>query len=78
MSSACGFAAEGIGIAIVNSLLVLDCLDSDITVRPFVADVPHYFAFTYPETPALPYLAKEFVDFATEALLEKSECSVRN
>lgn len=78
VSSACGFSAEGIGISIVNSLLVQDCIGSDIVVRTFTPEVPHYFAFTYPEAPALPYLAKEFVEFATEVLLKISERAVQN
>lgn len=73
VSSACGFSGEGIGISIVNSLLVQDCLGPDIVARPFEPGVPHYFAFAYPETPALPYLAKEFVHYATEVLMKQSE-----
>lgn len=68
VSSACGFAAEGIGIAIVNSLLIQDCMDLDVVVRPFLPDVPHYFAFAYPGKPEMSEVAQHFVDFATSQL----------
>lgn len=68
VSSACGFAAAGIGVSIVNSLLVQDCLDVDFVTRPFVPDVAHHFAFVYPEKPRLPELGLEFIDFATKRL----------
>jgi DNA-binding transcriptional LysR family regulator len=68
VASACGFAAEGIGVSIVNSLLVQDCVDLDFEVRPFLPDVPHQFAFTYPDRPPLAELGLAFIEFATKRL----------
>jgi DNA-binding transcriptional LysR family regulator len=68
VSSACGFAAQGIGIAIVNSLLIQDCEKLDIEIRTFLPDIPHHFAFAYPSKPDLPEIAKIFVDHAVDAL----------
>ncbi|MGQ5720023.1 LysR family transcriptional regulator [Hyphomicrobiales bacterium] len=65
VSSACGFSAEGIGVSIVNSLLVQDCMDLDTEVRLFLPDVPHHFAFVYPDKPRLPELGAEFITYAT-------------
>lgn len=70
VSSACGFAEQGIGIAIVNSLLVQDCSDLDIIIRRFEPAVPHQFAFVYSDQPHLSQTGQEFVDFATAALRE--------
>lgn len=68
VSSACGFSAEGIGVSIVNSLLVQDCMDLDTEIRLFLPDVPHHFAFVYPENPRLAELGAEFIDYATKHL----------
>ena len=68
VSSACGFSAQGIGVSIVNSLLVQDCLDLDIEVRSFLPDIPHHFAFIYPERPSISEIGAEFVQFTTVRL----------
>ncbi|MEL4375986.1 LysR substrate-binding domain-containing protein [Brucella cytisi] len=68
VSSACGFAAQGIGIALVNSLLIRDCEQLEIAIRPFVPDIPHHFAFAFPAKPELPEMAKHFIEHAVGAL----------
>jgi len=69
VGSACGFSEQGIGISIVNSLLVQDCADLDIVVRPFSPAVPHQFAFVYSDQPRLSPIGLEFIDAATSYLL---------
>lgn len=73
VSSACGFSAQGIGVSIVNSLLVQECLDLDIEVRSFIPNIPHHFAFIYPERPNLSEIGTEFVEFATVRLQEMAD-----
>jgi len=68
VASACGFSEQGIGISIVNSLLVQDCSDLDIVVRRFEPAVPHQFAFIYSDQPRLSPLGQEFIESATTAL----------
>lgn len=72
VASACGFSAQGIGISIVNALLVQDCTDLEIDIRPFEPAVPHQFAFVYTDQPRLPPIGLEFIRHATAALKKLS------
>ena len=68
VTSACGFVAQGIGVSIVNALLVQECLDLPIEVRPFKPDILHQFAFAHIATPDLSEIGVLFLDFATRHL----------
>jgi len=68
VASACGFAEQGIGIAVVNALLVQDCLDLDIDIRPFEPAAPHQFAFVYSDQPRLSPIGQKFMQEATAEL----------
>ncbi|MFD1913616.1 LysR family transcriptional regulator [Halodurantibacterium flavum] len=68
VSSACGLVAKGLGVSIVNSLLVRECLDLPIVLRPFRPDIPHRFVLAYSNQPELPEPGRQFATFAAAAL----------
>lgn len=68
VSTACGLVAAGLGVSIVNGLLMQECSDLDIEVRPFVPTLPNRLSFVQPLGPKVSEGAASFVKFATERL----------
>lgn len=68
VSTACGLVAAGLGVSIVNGLLMRECSDLDIEVRPFVPTLPNRLSFVQPLGPKVSEGAASFVKFATERL----------
>lgn len=68
VSTACGLVAAGLGVSIVNGLLMRECADLDIEVRPFVPTLPNRLSFVQPLGPKVSEGAAAFVKFATERL----------
>ncbi|MFC7704181.1 LysR substrate-binding domain-containing protein [Plastorhodobacter daqingensis] len=68
VSSACGLVAQGIGVSIVNALLVQECLDLPIVIRPFRPALEHRFVLAYAAQPELSEIARQFVIFAGQQL----------
>ncbi|WP_435171299.1 LysR family transcriptional regulator [Falsirhodobacter sp. 1013] len=68
VSTACGLVAAGLGVSIVNGLLVQECVDLDIEVRPFVPTLPNRLSFVQPLGPKASEGADAFVKFATGRL----------
>ncbi len=68
VSSACGLVAQGLGVSIVNALLVQECLDLPIVLRPFRPEIQHQFVVAYPSQPELPEPGRQFVGFAARHL----------
>lgn len=62
VGSACALAAQGLGIAIVNELLVSRYLGEDLTVRPFVPHLPHAYAFATAAGIATNRLSQAFLE----------------
>ena len=60
VESACGFAAEGFGTAIVPEWLTWGLLRPDITVVPFDIEIEHQFLVVYPARTERRELAKDF------------------
>lgn len=61
IGSACGFAAQHIGIAIVNSLLARPYLRDGLVALPFRPELRHEYAYVTAAVPGLTRLAKEFL-----------------
>ncbi|MCJ8140103.1 LysR family transcriptional regulator [Falsirhodobacter halotolerans] len=68
VSTACGLVAAGLGVSIVNGLLMRECADLDIEVRPFVPTLPNRLSFVQPLGPKASEGAAAFVRFATGRL----------
>lgn len=68
VSTACGLVAAGLGVSIVNGLLMRECADLDIEVRPFVPTLQNRLSFVQPLGPKASEGAAAFVKFATERL----------
>jgi DNA-binding transcriptional LysR family regulator len=63
-SAACGLAGTGIGIAILNELLVRPYVRPPLVARPFVPNFTHDYAFVVSAQTKLPRLIEEFRDEA--------------
>jgi len=61
IGSACGLAARGVGIAIVNSLLARTYLRDGLVTRPFHPELRHEYAFVTATVPGMTRLANEFL-----------------
>lgn len=63
VGSACGLVAQGIGVSIVNSLMLNDLGPLPIVARPFRPDLPHHFAFGH-ATDTKTELVRKWLEFA--------------
>lgn len=63
-SAACGLARAGIGIAVLNELLVRPYVRAPLTTRPFLPNFTHDYAFVVSAQSKLPRLIEEFRDEA--------------
>jgi DNA-binding transcriptional LysR family regulator len=61
IGSACGLAARGVGIAIVNELLARTYLRDGLVARPFHPALRHEYAFVTAALPGPTRLAREFL-----------------
>lgn len=61
IGSACGFAAQGVGVTIVNALLARPYLKGDLVALPFKPDLRHEYAFVTASVPGPTRLALEFL-----------------
>ena len=62
IGSACSFAAQGVGIAIVNALLARPYMRAGLTALPFKPELRHEYAFVTPAIPGPTRLAQEFLN----------------
>lgn len=61
IGSACGLAARGVGIAIVNALLARPYLRDGLVALPFRPELRHEYAFVTAAVPGPTRLAREFL-----------------
>jgi DNA-binding transcriptional LysR family regulator len=61
IGSACGLAARGVGITIVNGLLARPYLRDGLVARPFIPQMRHEYAFVTAAVPGATRLAREFL-----------------
>lgn len=61
IGSACGLAARGVGITIVNALLARPYLRDGLVARPFRPEMRHEYAFATAAVPGPTRLAREFL-----------------
>jgi DNA-binding transcriptional LysR family regulator len=61
IGSACGLAARGVGIAIVNALLARTYLRDGLVALPFRPELRHEYAFVTAAVPGPTRLAREFL-----------------
>lgn len=61
IGSACGLAARGVGIAIVNALLARPYVRDGLVTRPFHPELRHEYAFVTAAVPGPTRLASEFL-----------------
>lgn len=72
IGSACGLAARGIGISIVNALLARPYLRDGLVARPFRPELRHEYAFVTAAVPGPTRLAREFL-YETRAWCEREK-----
>ncbi|MGD9599218.1 MAG: LysR substrate-binding domain-containing protein [Steroidobacteraceae bacterium] len=61
IGSACGLAARGVGVTIVNGLLARPYLRDSLVARPFRPEMRHEYAFVTAAVPGPTRLAREFL-----------------
>jgi DNA-binding transcriptional LysR family regulator len=61
IGSACGLAARGVGITIVNALLARPYLRDGLVARPFHPEMRHEYAYATAAVPGPTRLAREFL-----------------
>lgn len=67
VESACGFAAEGFGVAIVPDWLAGALTRTDIVTRPLATGIEHRFLVVYPARSRMEDLARAFARHCREA-----------
>lgn len=75
VGSACALAAQGLGIAIVNELLVSRYLGEDLVVRPFSPHLPHAYAFATPAGVASSRLSQAFLEEVKAYFADREQVS---
>lgn len=63
--SACGMAAAGLGVTLVNELMARDYARFGVEIRPLATVIEHDFAFAVPEEPPPTRAAEVFIEDAT-------------
>jgi DNA-binding transcriptional LysR family regulator len=66
--SACGLAATGVGVTLVNELMARDYARLGIEIRPLVEVIEHDFAFAVPDAPPPTRTAEMFIESASTHL----------
>ncbi len=66
--SACALAAAGLGVTLVNELMVRDFAHLDVAVRPMKEAILHRFAFAVPESVPPTRATEKFIACATDEL----------
>lgn len=68
VASACGLAAGGIGLSLVNELMAADYAHMPIAIRPLAEPVPHFFAFATAGRGEASAAAVSFIRVASDEL----------
>lgn len=68
VATACGLVAAGLGVSIVNGLLMRECLNLDVEVRPFLPLLSNRLSFVQPWGGRTNEGVASFVQFATDAM----------
>ncbi|MFD2237552.1 LysR family transcriptional regulator [Aureimonas populi] len=72
VSAACGFAAQGIGIAIVNRLMAQDFGHLSLVMVPLRPPIRHVFALGFLKTGPLSTTARAFADYSSNWMRQLS------
>lgn len=68
--TACGFAAAGVGVAIVNAVTAGDAAEMDVQIRPFEPDMSYEFGLLSPAARPLSRIANAFVSELSQRVEE--------